>query len=81
MRMDLLREDYQQYGMQTTVEGVLIVHHNNTPMVLLLEGASNYHKLYCWLSSFPYASLGFVELGSGLGQAGSCCRVRSRWRG
>ncbi len=46
MRMDLLREDYQQYGMQTTVEGVLVVHHNNTPMVLLLEGATNYHKLY-----------------------------------
>lgn len=41
LRMEVL---YQTEGMRRTVEGVLLVHHHNSPHILLIK-IGNFHKL------------------------------------
>lgn len=36
-RFNRMREDFEQYGMRRSVEGVLLVHEHNLPHVLLLQ--------------------------------------------
>ena len=42
---DCSEEDYEQYGMRRTVEGLMIVHEHNHPHVLLLQVANSFFKL------------------------------------
>ncbi|GAA5964325.1 hypothetical protein JCM21900_001844 [Sporobolomyces salmonicolor] len=44
-RLQRLEEDYEQYGMRRTVEGLLIVHEHGHPHVLLLQVANTFFKL------------------------------------
>lgn len=36
-RFNRMREDFEQYGMRHSVEGVLLVHEHNLPHLLLLQ--------------------------------------------
>ncbi|GAA6058697.1 hypothetical protein JCM10212_003385 [Sporobolomyces blumeae] len=44
-RLQRLEEDYEQYGMRRTVEGLMIVHEHGHPHVLLLQVANSFFKL------------------------------------
>ncbi|KDE05430.1 hypothetical protein MVLG_04225 [Microbotryum lychnidis-dioicae p1A1 Lamole] len=44
-RLQRLQNDFEQYGIRQTVEGVLLVHEHGHPHVLLLQVANAYFKL------------------------------------
>ncbi|GAA6032804.1 hypothetical protein JCM8097_000800 [Rhodosporidiobolus ruineniae] len=44
-RLQRLEQDYEQYGMRRTVEGLLIVHEHGHPHVLLLQVGTSFFKL------------------------------------
>ncbi|BGP44792.1 hypothetical protein JCM10450v2_000606 [Rhodotorula kratochvilovae] len=44
-RLQRLENDYEQYGMRRTVEGIMLVHEHGHPHVLLLQVGNAYFKL------------------------------------
>ncbi|GAA5850207.1 hypothetical protein JCM8547_001042 [Rhodosporidiobolus lusitaniae] len=44
-RLQRLEQDYEQYGMRRTVEGLMIVHEHGHPHILLLQVGTSFFKL------------------------------------
>ncbi|KAG8912190.1 hypothetical protein FRC00_005071 [Tulasnella sp. 408] len=51
-RLQRLQNNYEDFGMRRTVEGVLVVHDHGHPHILMLQIANAFFKL-CALSRYP----------------------------
>lgn len=51
-RLQRLQNNYEDFGMRRTVEGVLVVHDHGHPHILMLQIANAFFKL-CVLASSP----------------------------
>ena len=74
-RFNRMREDFEQFGMRHSVEGVLLVHEHNLPHLLLLQlGKAPEHQLpvsgTCILAGPSPSGTTFFKLPSGELQAG-----------
>ena len=56
-RFNRMREDFEQYGMRHSVEGVLLVHEHNLPHLLLLQ-LGGYDPLCVYLCLHVVVALG-----------------------
>jgi len=45
-RLQRLQNNYEDFGMRRTVEGVLVVHDHGHPHILMLQIANAFFKLY-----------------------------------
>ena len=53
-RLQRLQNNYEDFGMRRTVEGILVVHDHGHPHILMLQIANAFFKLYVILpSSYP----------------------------
>ena len=48
-RLQRLQNNYEDFGMRRTVEGVLVVHDHGHPHILMLQIANAFFKLYVLL--------------------------------
>ena len=96
-RFSRMREDFEQYGMRHSVEGVLLVHEHNLPHLLLLQlgersrrhNLINAHRIIFATPSLspPIPPLSPMQVPVHLAQhssscpAESCSRERVRWTG
>lgn len=49
-RLQRLQNNYEDYGMRRTVEGVLVVHDHGHPHILMLQIANAFFKLYVYFA-------------------------------
>ena len=53
-RLQRLQNNYEDFGMRRTVEGILVVHDHGHPHILMLQIANAFFKLYVlYLSECP----------------------------
>jgi cleavage and polyadenylation specificity factor subunit 5 len=45
-RLQRLQNNYEDFGMRRTVEGILVVHDHGHPHILMLQIANAFFKLY-----------------------------------
>jgi cleavage and polyadenylation specificity factor subunit 5 len=50
-RLQRLQNNYEDFGMRRTVEGILVVHDHGHPHILMLQIANAFFKLYALLLS------------------------------
>jgi cleavage and polyadenylation specificity factor subunit 5 len=55
-RLQRLQNNYEDFGMRRTVEGVLVVHDHGHPHILMLQIANAFFKLYDVLPVFSIFS-------------------------
>ena len=55
-RLQRLQNNYEDFGMRRTVEGVLVVHDHGHPHILMLQIANAFFKLYAPPLPVVYAS-------------------------
>ena len=59
-RLQRLQNNYEDFGMRRTVEGVLVVHDHGHPHILMLQIANAFFKLY--VSSLHLPSISIIKL-------------------
>ena len=47
-RLQRLQNNYEDFGMRRTVEGILVVHDHGHPHILMLQIANAFFKLYVY---------------------------------
>jgi len=52
-RLQRLQNNYEDFGMRRTVEGILVVHDHGHPHILMLQIANAFFKLCVAVSAFP----------------------------
>lgn len=63
-RLQRLQNNYEDFGMRRTVEGILVVHDHGHPHILMLQIANAFFKLCAILS--VYVVWNDIELGTAL---------------
>jgi Nucleotide hydrolase len=56
-RLQRLQNNYEDFGMRRTVEGVLVVHDHGHPHILMLQIANAFFKLYVLLILYIFLPL------------------------
>ena len=51
-RLQRLQNNYEDFGMRRTVEGILVVHDHGHPHILMLQIANAFFKLY--VLAYPF---------------------------
>ena len=61
-RLQRLQNNYEDFGMRRTVEGILVVHDHGHPHILMLQIANAFFKLYvpCYHPAISLLNLSYI---------------------